>query len=267
MPARWPSRLEKSIKRKLKLLYYVKKMTLPQIAVALAIPESTAYARFSRLGLKADPSRKINISGRKKIVLPRFSARLAEFIGIMLGDGHISPSQVVVTLGTKEKQYGDFVAKLFFSLFGLQFKKISNAKKGYLTLYVGSMDILDFLKQMGLVENKVKYQIDIPSWIFKKHEYMKSFLRGLFDTDGSIYRLRFGWQISYCNRSLRLLKGIRLMLLLLNFSPSQISGYNICLTRRRDLLRFAREIGSKNLGKQQRFSTMGGWVSSYTTAL
>lgn len=75
---------------------------------------------------------------------------------------------------------------------------------------------------------------------------MKSFLRGFFDTDGSVYKLKFGVQMSFCNRSLPILKSLQLMLKKLEYNPSDISLYNMYLTRRGDIERFFKEIKPAN---------------------
>jgi intein/homing endonuclease len=104
--------------------------------------------------------------------------------------------------------------------------------------------------------NKVEDQVGVPEWIFEKESYQKSFLRGFFDTDGSIYKLKFGLQIAFCNKSIPLLDSTKKILLGLGYHPSKISAYKIYLTRKPDLYRYIREIGfgnKKHLGRAQKF--------------
>ncbi len=83
---------------------------------------------------------------------------------------------------------------------------------------------------------------------------MKNALRGLIDTDGSIYKLKFGIQISFCNNSQPLLSSARSMLIKLGFHPSQICNYKqFYLTRQQDLRKFFREIGFNNSKHYERF--------------
>ena len=91
--------------------------------------------------------------------------------------------------------------------------KISLRSTGYRDVYLGSVVITSWLLKEGLVFNKVKSQVDIPRWIFKKPEFIRRFLRGFFDTDGSIYELRFGIQISLSNKSQPLLQSLHKLLL------------------------------------------------------
>lgn len=107
---------------------------------------------------------------------------------------------------------------------------------------------------MGLVSNKVKEQVGVPSWIFEETKYIKGFLRGFFDTDGSVYKLRFGIQIAFTNRSLPLLISSRQMLTLLDYSPSAVSKYHVYLTRRDQVTKFFQEIQPSNQKHQVRFN-------------
>ena len=64
--------------------------------------------------------------------------------------------------------------------------------------------------------------------------------------NGSVYKLKYGIQISFCNRSLPILKSLQLMLKKLGYTPSSVSLYNIYLTKRKDVKRFFEEIKPSN---------------------
>lgn len=194
-------------------------------------------------------------SKRRDIRIPKeFNADLAEFFGIMLGDGKLSKYQVVVNLGTKEDAYAESLVELIQRIFNAR-PKIAIRKTGYKDVYLGSVDIADWLMKEGLVKNKVLSQVDIPSWIFNDEEFMKRFIRGFFDTDGSVYKLRWGTQISFTNKSIPLLKSIRDMLIYLRYSPSKVSGYKVYITKKIEVLRFFKEINPRNLKHQVRFKS------------
>ena len=95
----------------------------------------------------------------------------------MLGDGHVSHFQVVVSLGNKEEKYAKHVKSLIEKIFKTHVK-ISLRDTGYRDVYLGSVDITSWLLKQGLVNNKVKSQVDVPKWIFNKNDFMRSFLRG-----------------------------------------------------------------------------------------
>lgn len=249
MPIRWTTRQEQRLRNLLEDLYVRKNQSISVIATTLKIAQSTVYARLRRLGIPVTPSLKPGYRNKKRITVPTHSAILAELVGVLLGDGHISPTQVLVNLGSKESGYAAHVIDLLGRAFGI-IPHTSKRAKGYHDVYIGSVDAVRFLKRMGLRSHKVREQVGIPRWIFKKTEYRVACLRGLFDTDGSIYRLKYGWQICLCNRSLPLLHDARYMLLMCGFHPSKISIYNLYISQKRDIIRFARVVHFANSPKQ-----------------
>lgn len=131
-----------------------------------------------------------NKSHRKDVSLPSHCVELAEFFGIMMGDGGINnPWQANVTLNaTADKHYAGYVARLCKSLFGIapvmRKRKSSNA----VVLQLSSTTIVDFLVENGLCRgNKLKQGLQIPQWILTNAEYRTACVRGLVDTDGCIY--------------------------------------------------------------------------------
>ncbi len=253
MPGRWSRIAEEEKRKELTQLYVRENKTIAEVSILLGIGESTVYDRLLRLEIPPQRELKPRYNNqRTDISLPKkYSSALAEFIGILLGDGHITPSQVTVTLGKKDR-YAYYVSTLMYSLFSIS-PKIIFSENGDCIVYFGSTRAVRWFLNMGLVFNKVKNQVDIPQWIFSKPEFIKSAIRGLFDTDGSVYKIRFGMQISFCNHSLPLLRSVRNMLISLGFTPSAISGYNLYLTRRADIDRFFTVIGFKNKKHETRF--------------
>jgi len=89
---------------------------------------------------------------------------LAEFIGIMLGDGHLAKKYLAVTLnGVDEKEYVNYVITLFKKIFIVE-PFIHNPKNNKAiqirSSYIG---ILEELRRLGLkTGNKVKHQVDVP---------------------------------------------------------------------------------------------------------
>lgn len=257
MAKRWSIQKEKIITRELKLLYVTQNKSLKEVSQLLKMSEAGVYGRLIRCGIPINRAGKpgFNNSYNGLIDIPPYSERLAEFIGILLGDGSLNYYQVTVTLGTKELNYALFISSLMDEIFDVQSRILISRRTNYRVVYFGSRKIVLWLLDMGLAYNKVVAQVAIPSWCFNNIDYMKAALRGLIDTDGSIYALRSGAQISLTNRSIPLLKGAQAMLQYLGYSPSRISCYKIYLTKKADLLRYFNEIGFHNQKHIQRFST------------
>lgn len=257
MARKWTKDEEETIHKELENLYVRDNKTIGEIAKILNIGQSTVYDRLLRLNIKPKRSQKIGFNNKRTdVFIPQeHSEELSEFIGIMLGDGHITNTQVTVTLGNKEDEYVRYVVRIIKKVFKIAPKTITQRKK-YKVIYFGSVDAVRWLISMGFVFNKVKKQVSVPSWIFTERSFMENFLKGFFDTDGSVYKLKFGLQLSFTNRSLNLLMGIRKGLAILGYSPSKISGFHIYLTKNKDIRNFFDKIQPANKKHLKRYKIM-----------
>ncbi len=124
----------------------------------------------------------------KSIVRPRYSQELAEFVGIVMGDGGLTQNQLVITLHCIDDfEYSTFVVKLLHKLFGVNPSKTRRLKSNVFSIRISRVKLISFCKSIGLVVgDKIKNQIDIPDWIKKSSHYKIACLRGLMDTDGCV---------------------------------------------------------------------------------
>lgn len=123
-----------------------------------------------------------------KIKIPKENSLLAEFVGIMLGDGGMTQYQANITLSNTEKSYTMFVDKIIKQLFGVtpKISKLKYAKA--VRIIVSRKQLVIFCLKTGLViGDKIKQHIDIPQWIKINQEFSKACVRGLIDTDGCFY--------------------------------------------------------------------------------
>lgn len=135
-----------------------------------------------------------NSTKKEILLLKNKSEELAEFIGIMMGDGNIWENDkgyyYVDIAGNlkKDKEYLiNYVNPLFKRLFGKEMNIKINEKNNCIHLYLGDKNIVFTLKSFGLKSgDKKKNNIRIPKWIFKNNEYLKCCIRGLIDTDGYV---------------------------------------------------------------------------------
>lgn len=119
---------------------------------------------------------------RKEIIYPKHSLALAEFIGIMLGDGGLPGNhQIKVSFNVKtDSEYAFYICKLIRKLFLVNYHIHRRRKSNGADIVVSSSNLVDFLVRQGLrAGHKVKNQIDVPAWINEKLEYQKVCLRGL----------------------------------------------------------------------------------------
>jgi len=134
------------------------------------------------------------INKPRVIVRPRRSAKLAEFVGIILGDGGISSMQVIVTLHRNDdREYNIYVQKLMTDLFGVVPAVHQRSDSLADNIVVSRVALVRFCTEdLGLKKgNKVKQRVDIPVWVKENRQYLRACVRGLIDTDGSVFRHRY----------------------------------------------------------------------------
>ena len=209
--------------------------------------------------LNPEYAKKLGIKVRKTIKKPRLSIELAEFIGIMLGDGGISNYQINLTFNAQtESEYTSYVQKLIKKLFlisaSITLRPLDNANR----VVASSKNLVEFLERVGLEKsNKIK---NIPRWILDNRSYSIACLRGLVDTDGSFYSYRHkvfnkiycNFAMSFTNYSKSLLRTVYKILKYLDFTPV-IDSKHVYLHKRKEIDRYFKEIGSSNLKHSQKY--------------
>lgn len=115
--------------------------------------------------------------------------RLAEFVGILLGDGCISntyQNRIQITLNKNETQYAIYIAKLIEELFNIRPEIRIRKNENTLDILVFNKKIVDFLvKQLGMMTSPKWKRAKIPE-LFINTDFERYVLRGYFDTDGSV---------------------------------------------------------------------------------
>lgn len=196
-------------------------------------------------------------SHRKKIKIPRNSCLLAEFLGIVFGDGGIgNPWQLVITLNAiSDNDYSHYLEQIINKLFQIKPVIWKRPKENTLRIICSSTSLVDFLIKKGCVKgNKVKQQLDIPSWIKKVSSYKKAFVRGLVDTDGCLYihkhhtKGKLYKNIGFCftSASLPLLKSVGDILRENNIKPHYRGKQRIFLYGETPIKRYLKIFGSSN---------------------
>jgi len=200
-------------------------------------------------------ARELGFLTRKKIYLPQKSPKLAELIGVLMGDGGITNYQVRVTLNKEtDKEYAHYIIGLFKDLFHL--KSTLSERKGekIYEVVASCRNLVEFLLKLGLKKgNKIKQQIDIPKWILKNKRLKSNCLRGLVDTDGCFYvdihkiknKYYFNPGIDFCTHSLPLFLSVKKILEDLNYHPTGEKTH-IRLRRENEIIRYFKEVGSSN---------------------
>lgn len=201
----------------------------------------------------------------------RKSKHLAEFVGIMIGDGGITKNQVTVSLNPKtDKSYIIFVADLIRKLFKV---KPSFYKKGEseVSITVSRMRLVSFCKSIGLkIGNKLKQNLDIPDWVKDKKCFKNACMKGLVDTDGCFFnechkinkKIYCYPRLAFSSNSKELRSSVVELLKELNFSPKVRCKRNVQLESREDIIRYFNLIGTSNPKHRRKFEAVFGRVGS-----
>ena len=125
----------------------------------------------------------------KKLAPIRKSSRLAEFIGVLFGDGHVGHYQTSITLDSKtDREYAGYLKTMIEEDFGVGVTMSFRKKARALDLTISSVAFSKQMVHFGMVKgNKLREGLHIPEWIIYSSSYTQAFLRGLFDTDGCVY--------------------------------------------------------------------------------
>jgi len=201
----------------------------------------------------------------KKIPKVNFNEKLSEFIGAVLGDGHvcyfkstnkkrkIGVYQIKIAGDlVKDKEYHSYLKNLGKEIFSLNGRERKRPKNNERFLEFTSRKLIELFISIGIKPgNKIKNQSTIPKWIFKNKQYLRTCLRGLIDTDGSIHRMsRRDWKllrINFTNHNRTLLKDTREAFILCGFNPSKIiCNRNFYISRQKEIEKYIKEIGFKN---------------------
>lgn len=120
----------------------------------------------------------------------KFDHNLAEFVGIMLGDGYLSfPKQPRIKIAFNsvvDRDYFNLVYQLLSDLFKTKVIKEHRRNENTSNLYMFNRGVIRFIiNDVGLVPSPKWNRAEIPQWVFKEN-LETSVVRGYFDTDGSV---------------------------------------------------------------------------------
>lgn len=175
----------------------------------------------------------------------RKTMNLAEFIGIMLGDGNIWENQVRISFDKRNQDYINHVKNLARNLFGIELRLKYEKSSNGATLYYYNKRFIEQLIEFGLQRgDKIKNKTRVPEWIKGNKNYTKRCIGGLIDTDGCIYMSKRERKIyiKFTNFNKQLLKDFKEMTNSLKYSFASANKNNWCLYRENEVVNFIKEI-------------------------
>lgn len=181
---------------------------------------------------------------------------MAELVGILLGDGsfYISKAnhEMDISLNSRDTIYKDYVKCLLQSITNSYVLEKYAKSANCVHLRISRKKIVKRLLQLSLIKSgkKIKNKVTIPDWVWKRNASLANCIRGLVDTDGSVYRLKPQWpnlfQLSFKNNDCRLLGDTRKAFIKLGFHPSKIFGNRIVITRQSEIYKYFHKVGTHN---------------------
>lgn len=210
----------------------------------------------------------------KSIKKAHRSEKLAEFFGILFGDGHLSNYQVSVSTNSQtDKEHALYTKKLIEELFEirsyLRIKKNENAVE----VVASSRNLVKFLNKNGMpIGNKIENDLAAPGWIRNNSLYRKGFIRGLFDTDGCIYldkhkikdKIYKHLGLTITSYADNLILDIIDFLKSFGFTPTnRITQKSVFLRRQKEIVRYFREIKTSNPKHYNRYIKFIGEVPKW----
>ncbi len=130
---------------------------------------------------------------KREVHLPEINSNeLSEFFGILTGDGYMNLYRkydyVIEISGNKlsDKDYHKvYLTNLIKQLFNVIPSSIERKNENSICTRIRSKAVFNYLLNKGFKKGKKGF-IGIPLWIKDNDESMKSFIKGLFDTDGCL---------------------------------------------------------------------------------
>lgn len=196
--------------------------------------------------------RRTKFQFQKTIRTPKDSPEVAELIGIMIGDGGITNLQIRVTLNKRDdKEYLTHVCSLFRKLFGVTPSVFH--RKSTSEILISRKALVNYFVGRGLpLGNKIAQEIDIPGWIKADQNLATACLRGIFDTDGSVYLDKHpkgdysSINLAITSASGKLLFSIYEILASISIAPTISSKRSVRVRKGQQIILFFDKIGSRN---------------------
>jgi len=187
---------------------------------------------------------------------PRHSKDLAEFVGILLGDGGITPSQIKISLHKfDDRAFSFHVKHLIQKLFAINPAVYERKEENTIIIAISRTELVKYFNAMGLpIGNKVKHQVDVPIWIKRSRAFTRCCLRGLFDTDGCFYIDKHRYKdkiynnpaMNFTNRSFPLLSFFKENIEKLDMHPTRTTKFSVALRRENEIQDYFQKVGSSN---------------------
>lgn len=194
----------------------------------------------------------------EKIIIPPLNEKFAEFIGALAGDGHMNKITYEISISMDQdldKEYSKHIISLYKQLFGIKARKYTQIEYNKVKCFAYSKELVNNLSNTYAIPvGKKKGNLRIPKQIKKNKSLLRTYIRGLFDTDGSIHRHHPKTaMLGIISRDPAFIKDVKQALTKLNFTSS-LSNKNLYIYKKKEIDRFFKEIQPSNAKHRYKYS-------------
>ena len=199
----------------------------------------------------------------KPITKPKPSPQLAEFAGIMIGDGGMTKNQIIITVGRVDEDYSYYIEKLLKRLFSVRVSRYYLKNSACISIVVSRRELVLFCNQvLGLkIGNKLKQNLDIPAWVKGTLNFEINCVRGLIDTDGCIFNevhkiksKTYSYKrLNFTSYSPQLRQSVFNILNKLGLEPRMRNNKAVQVEKLNNIKQYFKIIGTSNKKHRQRF--------------
>ena len=192
--------------------------------------------------------------GKIKSYYPDFKKDeyLAELIGVVLGDGNIGKfprtERLIIASNSNNQgfinRYSDIIQKIFLKEPKRMRFKDSNCTR--ISIYEKFIS-----KRLGIpLGKRAEIDFKIPKWILQNNQFLISFLRGLYEAEGSfcVHLPTSTYKMFFSNKNDSLLNNVYQGIKILGFNPHR-SKYKIQLSKKEEVYTFKNLINFRNYNK------------------
>jgi DNA-binding transcriptional regulator WhiA len=185
--------------------------------------------------------KRINVQRYMQKEIPKINLdeNFAEILGIINGDGYVSAINYEISVigNSREIDYLNYIKNLFEKNLGIYFKPTFG--NGAFKLRAYSSQLFNLLtKEYGLPYGNKMGKLKVPKQLKSNKNFLIPYIRGLFDTDGTIYvRRKKDLVLEISSADKRYLKEVATVLASFGFNV-KIYNKHLSLYNKKDILSF-----------------------------
>jgi DNA-binding transcriptional regulator WhiA len=174
----------------------------------------------------------------KKYAIFDKNEKLAELIGVILGDGHIErfprTERLIISSNSNNEGFIKRYSKIVELLFNKKPLLMKSCDKNCVRISIYEKFIS---KRLGIpCGSRKNFNAVIPKWILKDRKQVLAYLRGLYEAEGSfsVHKPTSTYKLFFSNKNGSLLNNVFYLLELLGLHPHK-SQYKIQLSRKKEV--------------------------------